>query len=175
MRKSASLAPTSAADLPHGQWLLGHEIVPLVLGDHSILPRRNSLTAAATMVLIALTMLRGLVPYGYMVDQSDVNGSLVIRICGGAVDRYITVDLATGHTNEGEAPGNGDAPDQDQMHKATCAFALALDQFAPRSANSLGLAFALKLRPSDLPPLRIAVLLDDAAPPLSARGPPAIA
>ena len=53
-----------------------------------------------------LMVLRGLVPTGYMLDRSADAGDIVIRICGGTTERFMSLNPHTGSMTEvdGRAP-----------------------------------------------------------------------
>lgn len=72
-----------------------------------------------------LMVLRGLVPTGYMLDRPADGSNIVIRICGGMTERFISLDPHTGNMSEidaGEAPA---APQHDDTTSlsTTCPFA----------------------------------------------------
>ena len=72
-----------------------------------------------------LMVLRGLVPTGYMLDRSADAGDIVIRICGGTTERFMSLNPHTGRMTEvdGDETPEPLPHDDTTSPSATCPFA----------------------------------------------------
>jgi hypothetical protein len=122
----------------------------------------------ALTLLLAASLMHGLLPAGYMAAAAD-GGGLAIRLCGGAGEaHFVRFDLASGRYSELPAePGQGDAGQDD----GACPFAVA-------AAPALAARAALPAPITAERTIEAAVPAAPSAPadlvhtPLSARGPP---
>lgn len=123
------------------------------------------------MLLAMMVGLRGMVPAGYMPDRSPIDGSIIIRMCGGIDDHYMALDPETGTLKTVGDPDKSPAGPQDHNSKSTCPFALTAMFDVPKDEALIQTAFFG-------PPLLSAVPVvtapetSPARPPLPARGPP---
>lgn len=89
----------------------------------------------ALVVALALLLgVRSIVPTGYMVDTSGEDGQLIIRMCGGMGDRFMSFNPSTGALtpvgkSDGPSPAAPDADDE----ASSCPFALTALADVPRS------------------------------------------
>ena len=124
------------------------------------------------MLLLALVVgLRGMVPTGYMLDRAPADGSVIIRMCGGVDDHYMSFDPETGALRDVGDPGKAPAKPADHDTKSTCPFALTAMFDMPKDEALLQLAFFGPPLLGDVPVIA-APETRPARPPLPPRGPP---
>jgi len=81
-------------------------------------PMRFWLITAVSLLMV----MRALVPTGYMLDRSAEAGDIVIRICGGTTERFMSLNPHTGSMTEVDGDETP-APDDTTSPSATCPFA----------------------------------------------------
>ena len=85
-------------------------------------PMRFWLITAVSLLMV----MRALVPTGYMLDRSAEAGDIVIRICGGTTERFMSLNPHAGSMTEvdGDETPAPPPPNDTTSPSATCPFAL---------------------------------------------------
>ena len=132
-------------------------------------PMRFLIVTAVSLLMV----LRGLVPTGYMLERPADGGDIVIRICGGMTERFMSLDPHTGNMTEidgDEAPAPPQHDDTTSL-SATCPFATTVLFDLPLAPESFQAAiYGPPLLGSQ--PVINTLANWRARAPLPARGPP---
>lgn len=93
----------------------------MLKGPFPFAPMRFWLVTAVSLLMV----MRALVPTGYMLDRSADAGDIVIRICGGTAERFVTLNPHSGKMTEidGDAAPAPPQHDDTTSPSATCPFA----------------------------------------------------
>ena len=93
----------------------------MLKGPFPFAPMRFWLVTAVSLLMV----MRALVPAGYMLDRSAEAGDIVIRICGGTTERFMSLNPHTGSMTEvdGDETPEPLPHDDTTAPSATCPFA----------------------------------------------------